>query len=282
MKYILVIIVGILTLMVIYSIFLFIVYKKNRNYINILVRLNNYFIKDSRRVKYLFLLSLMYSLLLVLIIDGDTNIFPLILLLITTTITGFFYIKDTLSDNNITIKITGIIFMYSYIFLFGCGLVKVIANNTNNTIVLFFGVIVFLLITISSLWSSIIYVKHDVYKLVVVLSCYGLIVTFGTWIFGLYYYYNGCWGADIISKFNSLDSSWITLWQLSKYTLGGFYNYPDKGTIRFVSILQYFIGKFLDLFLLGYIVNVIFEMSKKINKKNKTYTVTIKRQILNK
>lgn len=106
-------------------------------------------------------------------------------------------------------------------------------------------------------------------------------MVFGSWVFGLYYLYNGCWKDRIVNEFNGLGSSWRILWTLSKNALGGFYNYPNEDVIRFVAILQYFIGKILDLFLLGYIFNVIFEMSKKNKNGNKVYKVTIERQRTN-
>lgn len=262
-------------LILIYTIYIFLIYKLKANNSRIMLvlnrfkrisKVNNYLLKDPKRIKYLFLICGIYSLLFITIIINKLILISLILLIILTMATMIAYVHDTLSNKNVKIKIIGMLFMYGYIILYGFGLVGIVAKNAANQKTVIIGILTFIIITLSSLWSSVVYLENNLYKFIVIISCYFLLIFFGSWVFGLYYLCNNYWNKEVVNLFNSSISSWKILWLLSKYTLVYFYNCPSCGS--FVEVLQYFIGKFLDLFLLGYIFNIVFDMSRKSSPKS--------------
>ncbi|MCY6959989.1 hypothetical protein [Clostridium brassicae] len=92
---------------------------------------------------------------------------------------------------------------------------------------------------------------------------YLLIVIIGSWSFGSYYLINGFWSDEIINKFIT-NSSLKSLIILSKYSLGGFYVFPEKKLLCTVSILQYYTGKFIDLFILGAIFDFVLKLKDNL------------------
>jgi len=257
-------------IILIYSILIYLSYKKSKNYISVgaLKKINSLFLNDIKSIKYIFQFSLLYLLSSIFIIAGKRFMIISIPIMIIMLKISYSYEKDMFSNKNFLVRIVGIIFMYAIIVIYGIGLTGVISNNNTNSKMLALGIINFLVIVLCSLWLTIMHFEKNVIKLLNVIICYFLIIAFGSWVFGIYYIGKNLWNKQIIEMINSEKSQLISLWELTKYGIGGFYNYPVDNVIGFVSLLQYFIGKFLDLFLLGYIFNVIFEMSRKTKEKN--------------
>jgi len=265
MFYVALIIIIICSFSWIYSIICFLSNNQGKIHIVFLKKFDKYIIKSKKGLYYIVMVTILFALNSIQILINRINIIIVLFTLFFMIITGIAYINDLLSNSTKYIWITGIVFIYGYILIFGIGVVGIIANNATNTIFLAIGVVLLIIIIFSSLWIAIKNLKNKIYKLLVVASCYILILVLGSWIFGFYYLYNECWSSEVIKSFECVESPFRILWMLSKNSLGGFYNYPSQSVIRFVAVLQYFIGKVLDLILLGYIFNVIFELSNKDN-----------------
>lgn len=250
----------------IYSILL----RKNSKHIKKLNKVNKLILKSNIFSRGLVWISLSYFTALSVIIFFKVSFKTIFILLslLHLIVAIMLYLDKSLSDKDKYINIYGVFFMYSYILVFGLSAVQVVANNVNSPLIVLVGIGALIIIIFSSVWLSIIYLSKYKYKLIIVISCYIFIVAFGSWVFGIYYLYNNCWEKVIVDNFSEECSALKILWMLSKYSIGIFYNYPNEKVVCSVSILQYFIGKFIDLFLLGYIFNVIFQVSQKYNFNN--------------
>lgn len=130
----------------IYLITIGIFFKRKRNNIRILRKMDQYFIDRPKIKKYLILISIIYFLISIAILVKKITIILLSISFIFMIVEFIIYIKDTLSNKSSNIRIVGIVFMYGYIFLFGICLVGIVANNTASSFVLVGGILIFIII----------------------------------------------------------------------------------------------------------------------------------------
>jgi hypothetical protein len=241
-------------------------------------RCKKFLLKVDKLIKYLFLLSSSYLFIMIALNlnrNGKVHFLSIISLIIAL---GFIFIAitifiiDALNDKSRQVNRLGIIYLVLYIILVGIGMVQVVANNVNSALITLAAVMAFVAISILAIGITIRHSGSNKYRLIVVSMTYVLIIVLASWIFGLYYVSNRVWNIEIIKTIDNISigdnvkDSFKVLWYLSKYSIGNFYNYPSKDEICIISFFQYYMGKFMDVFLLGYVFNIIYS---RINLKSK-------------
>lgn len=166
------------------------------------------------------------------------------------------YVLESVYSSNFRIRLMGILYMFFFIIILGISTSFLPAYGHNNKWISIISFALFLVITIFSIWAAFISSNNIGARSLILVLVYFLIITIGSFTFGMFYLLNNLWKEEIINSFKNASALRI-LGLLIKYSLNNFYNFPTDKLFCMMGIIQYFVGKFLDLFLLGYLVNMI-------------------------
>lgn len=259
------------------SIYLLYIYQKGR--ITRFRFININFLNDSQMIKYAIMLSIMFfsEMLMKLFSNIYIKKFFASVSVIIILMFAVMYVVDSIHDNSPLIKIIGTIFMYLFIVILGLSSFVVSAHAGNNKWIIAISFLLFIIVTAFSIWASFISLNTIWQRLIVLLFIYFLVIFVGGITFGIYYLLNNLWPIDIINSFNTISSE-RTIALLLKYSLKSFYNFPTGQLLCLVGIAQYYFGKFFDLFILGYIFNMVASLGQigqtsKMYKNKKSFTI---------
>ncbi|MFL0194407.1 hypothetical protein ACJDU8_02285 [Clostridium sp. WILCCON 0269] len=159
--------------------------------------------------------------------------------------------------DNVIDYIVRIIAIYLILLLIGMIAILVFVNLNRTKIELYsipISLSVFIVISVAGIYFSTIFFKSKILMLVFTITIYIFIICCSGIIFGMFYcIFYGIDSREIIALSKSGQRCMVLI-KCIRISIGYFYSYPDSKVLGFVSVFQYFLGKFLDAFMLGYIL----------------------------
>ncbi len=167
-------------------------------------------------------------------------------------------------------KVWGSILVLFSVVIFGFSMYYTSKNKTND-IYFYFNLLIYVLACVFGCWCILKYFRNRLYQIFIAFVLYLIIIIMGCWAFGSYYYHKQI--ISLPSYFNKA-SIWDYLRVLIEKTMTGFFNFPsssqginnnDSIKLCTISLVQFYFGKLLDVFLFGYVLSNF--MSKTDNYK---------------
>lgn len=124
--------------------------------------------------------------------------------------------------------------------------------------------IIFLIVCIVCIFSIQTIFSNKVVFLIFSVLIYSMLIATGSLISGFYYYSIGKVDGTILNSIKGASSYELFI-LLTKVGIKFFYNFPTGEEFSHASILQFLVGKLLDIFMLGYVLNKFTE-GKKLNQ----------------
>jgi hypothetical protein len=174
-------------------------------------------------------------------------------------------------QENTSGKFGGILLILFYIFVFGFFLYYT-SKDKIKEFYLYFNLVLYISTCLFGCWCVLKYFRNKIHKILIAFVLYLIILIMGCWAFGSYYYHKQI--ISLPSNFNK-SSIWDYLRVLIEKTITGFFSFPssshciynndDSIKLCTMSLIQFYFGKFLDVFLFGYVLSNF--MSKTDNYK---------------
>jgi hypothetical protein len=215
-----------------------------------------------------------FSLFLISIIITESSLFPngirisaayyltilLIILFIVMTL-------NMAKDKSIIYKIFSLLVLFLFVLLFALISIQIYSVPQSFisyivAFILFFGVVFYLACI------AIRYYKGLMATLTILMA-YSIILFFGAIVFGEFYWNNfPKIYSDYIMQINTTNDVWRQLLIVAKIGVSGFFEYPSKEILCKITIIQYITGKFMELFLLGFIAAQFINIKKATDTLN--------------
>jgi len=122
-------------------------------------------------------------------------------------------------------------------------------------------IFMFLTLAISLIFAAIslyfvIISESKIFKVVLLLIMYFIILISISWSFGAYYFKNNMWTPYYMDKLKNIKNGWENFTFFTAHSLDTFFNFPEGKLLCFFSVTQFFLGRLFDLFVLGYVFKI--------------------------